>query len=1085
MSKVVDKNFIKKCLVAVLIATVHGAMAEATNSWQFDYTGAIQSFTAPKAGIYELKVWGAQGGRFGTESSGGLGGYATCHTTLAQGETIYIYVGGQGGTGLSSGGGAGGWNGGGAGGNGYGGFSGSGGGGGATHISKVNNQVIGSGSGQCASLAGSNYIIVAGGGGGASHPWTTPGSGGGTEGGLGTRCNGTSDSQFAYSANFYYNVGQSYGANGGNSVQAASWDAEGAGGGGGGYYGGTSYMPNGNFPAENCQDAGGCGGNSACNSAFATAFSTTAGQREGNGKAEIVLLIQGTGTTSDPCLIGTAQELKNFAAVVNGGNTTANGKLIAPIDLAGSETNQWTPIGAGTWYNGTFDGQGFTVSNLYYHQAVASPGLFGHAGGSARIKNVRVVVDIDNTGNGATVASGSTEAGGILGTGSGAVIINCSVAGSVFSFSNVGGIAGSGTVTIVNCYNEATVKFCSSVGQTGGGIYGYGGANIPTLVNCYNVGKIINTGSETSHIGNIATQVNSASNCYSLENSCKNGKDAEWSNGTIITGTTKTLAEMKSTSFVSTLNDNVATQRSTYPDIEDWILHPTTSLPVHKNSVKYTITCDLNGGIASNAAYYDMTMATFTLNNPTRAGYLFMGWTGSNGSTPQTTVTIAQGSTGNRAYTANWISWDEVNAYVGKVIGADGKMYKTVAAAQNAGTTASGVIAYWGSAGSVESGTNYRGMAISLDDIEDPSATEPSEPRRFVYCWNHADCNGGGYGFLDALNLNNGIAATTLGFNNSYSHSYGHHATVYSRYFDQARPAGASEWSLPSLGQWNMIAKALTGSTTNLSTTSNNTFSYQNIRSKIVAAGGSGFNWAMYWSTTECAGFDNADKYTWVVNFSDGSGFVTAEIKDNSINHWNIFVRPFFAFEDATDAIYTISYDANGGSGAPSAQTKDGGIDLNLSGVAPTCAGYVFKGWNTAADGSGANYAGGATFAGNADTTLYAQWGGYGAWADANGIAGAWDEKDASGIYNVFRYVFNMPTGFADIAGCDVEGDKIVITTPAVANLDGVTVNVVESSDSDGASQTNIQTLNSTGRAEFSNAFEGVRYYHLKASMDE
>ena len=288
-------------------------------------------------------------------------------------------------------------------------------------------------------------------------------------------------------------------------------------------------------------------------------------------------------------LIGTAQDLKDFAALVNGGNTTANGKLIAPIDLAGSATNQWTPIGAGTWYNGTFDGQGFTISNLYYHRAVASPGLFGHAGGSARIKNVRVIVDIDNTGNGATKAEGATEAGGILGTSSGGtVIINCSVAGSVLSFSNVGGIVGSGTVTIVNCYNEATVKFCSGNGQVGGGIHGYGGS--PTIINCYNVGKIINTGSATSHMGNIAAVVSSATNCYSLENSCQNGAGAPWSNQAPngIPGITMTASEMQAAAFTNTLYSNALALWSTYPDIDTWMQDPTTGRPILNLSYRAT-----------------------------------------------------------------------------------------------------------------------------------------------------------------------------------------------------------------------------------------------------------------------------------------------------------------------------------------------------------------------------------------------------------------------------------------------------------------------------------------------------------------
>ena len=71
---------------------------------------------------------------------------------------------------------------------------------------------------------------------------------------------------------------------------------------------------------------------------------------------------------------------------------------------------------------------------------------------------------------------------------------------------------------------------------------------------------------------------------------------------------------------------------------------------------------------------------------------------------------------------------------------------------------------------------------------------------------------------------------------------------------------------------------------------------------------------------------------------------------------------------------YTISYDANGGSGAPAAQTKTEGKDLTLSSTVPTRTGYIFTGWNTAANGSGTEYASGDTYTANAAATLYAQW---------------------------------------------------------------------------------------------------------------
>ena len=101
--------------------------------------------------------------------------------------------------------------------------------------------------------------------------------------------------------------------------------------------------------------------------------------------------------------------------------------------------------------------------------------------------------------------------------------------------------------------------------------------------------------------------------------------------------------------------------------------------------------------------------------------------------------------------------------------------------------------------------------------------------------------------------------------------------------------------------------------------------------------------------------------------------------------------------------IYTISYDSNGGKDAPASQQKTQNIPLTLSDIRPThensSAGtysvrltpndggqsssilrtartttYSFKGWNTAADGSGTDYVPGASYTADADVTLYAQW---------------------------------------------------------------------------------------------------------------
>lgn len=72
--------------------------------------------------------------------------------------------------------------------------------------------------------------------------------------------------------------------------------------------------------------------------------------------------------------------------------------------------------------------------------------------------------------------------------------------------------------------------------------------------------------------------------------------------------------------------------------------------------IQYQIRYDYKGGTADpeNPSDYNIETPDFTLNNPTKEGYEFEGWSGSNGDTPQETVTIQKGSTGDLNYVANW-----------------------------------------------------------------------------------------------------------------------------------------------------------------------------------------------------------------------------------------------------------------------------------------------------------------------------------------------------------------------------------------------------------------------------------------------
>ena len=69
---------------------------------------------------------------------------------------------------------------------------------------------------------------------------------------------------------------------------------------------------------------------------------------------------------------------------------------------------------------------------------------------------------------------------------------------------------------------------------------------------------------------------------------------------------------------------------------------------------EYTINMDLNGGSGKEKVVYTITDEDFELPTPTRNGYEFVGWKGEGITTPQRIVKIPKGSTGNKAYTANW-----------------------------------------------------------------------------------------------------------------------------------------------------------------------------------------------------------------------------------------------------------------------------------------------------------------------------------------------------------------------------------------------------------------------------------------------
>ena len=114
------------------------------------------------------------------------------------------------------------------------------------------------------------------------------------------------------------------------------------------------------------------------------------------------------------------------------------------------------------------------------------------------------------------------------------------------------------------------------------------------------------------------------------------------------------------------------------------IIYPGTTGDLHYKAewrlAEYTITMDLNGGSGQEKVVYTITDEDFELPTPTRNGYEFVGWTGERITTPQTSVKIPKGSTGNKAYTANWqvIKYTIITLLEGGNAGSSGAYVYTV-----------------------------------------------------------------------------------------------------------------------------------------------------------------------------------------------------------------------------------------------------------------------------------------------------------------------------------------------------------------------------------------------------------------------
>lgn len=238
---------------------------------------------------------------------------------------------------------------------------------------------------------------------------------------------------------------------------------------------------------------------------------------------------EGDGSSEHPFLINTAEELKWYASYVNGESgdnvvhTTACAQLVKDIDLStvcGEGKGNWTPIAkfgiyerlSSNKFDGVFDGNGHTISNLYINDENGSKlGLFGYiyptmqktSVKNLKMRNVQIV--------------GKEYCAAVCGCGIAVTLENIEViSGSIAGFRDIYGISGCGG-SARNCINRANVTVertyaagiisnitgevsnCSNYGKITAGKGRAGGIaagsnGFTQLINCANYGEIHVTG---------------------------------------------------------------------------------------------------------------------------------------------------------------------------------------------------------------------------------------------------------------------------------------------------------------------------------------------------------------------------------------------------------------------------------------------------------------------------------------------------------------------------------------------------------------------------------------------------------------
>ena len=433
-----------------------------------------------------------------------------------------------------------------------------------------------------------------------------------------------------------------------------------------------------------------------------------------------------------------------------------------------------------------------------------------------------------------------------------------------------------------------------------------------------------------------------------------------------------------------------------YPDlcnvVDSWIdlRYPKVDLYAVWSTNQYTITYDVNGGLLSGQkTSYNIETADFTLPTPSKFGYVFAGWTGSNGTTAQKSVTIAKGSIGDKSYTANWIQINTINynaetvypswALAKNYLGGSVNITSEVVNGNNVPVGATAIVA---DSFLFDGWYSSSGELITKNATVKPLNCNAERRGGFIYP------SYGGSGVYDASTDTYTITTDVRPEEGTAKEVWGsgvyHYSSIeipwnnwYIAEFEVCSPIDAkcvidiNNWG-PSGAYWNG------NDNDNVST---RFYSQNGTNPEFMLKANTWRKIVIWYQNSDSKNTKHVslwDQHTINLKYDKSFGNQTFKIRNYKsavspilVKELDTFTARFKPWE------HTVVYDANGGTGAPESFKKCTWTGRKLSSTIPTRTGYTFKNWNTKKDGTGTTYNPEQQYVPDQNggtVTLYAQW---------------------------------------------------------------------------------------------------------------